>query len=146
MSRMPELRARALRLLGRREYSRCELGQKLAAYAESPEAVDRLLDALQAGSYLSDQRYAHQRVRVRAVRYGNQRLADELRSKGLDGECIAAALAESEDETIRCCNVWQKKFDGLPGNAEERMRQSRFLHGRGFSPEVIRRVLRGELE
>ena len=143
---MSDLRTRALKWLSRREYGRCELGQKLAAYAESPQEVDRLLDELQAGQYLSDQRYASQRVRVRAARFGNQRLVEELRAKGLDGACITAALAESEDEALRCRGVWQKKFAELPGSAEERVRQSRFLHGRGFSPEVIRRVLRGDSE
>lgn len=143
---MPDLRARALKLLSRREYGRFELGQKLAPYAASPQELDGLLDDLQARHFISDQRYASQRVCARAGRYGNQRLAEELRAKGVDEDCVNAALAEGPDEEVRCRSVWQKKFAVLPASLEERAQQSRFLFNRGFSPEIIRRVLRGEAE
>jgi regulatory protein len=38
--------------------------------------------------------------------------------------------------------VWQKRFGQEPADAAERLRQMRFLASRGFSHEVIRRVLR----
>jgi len=144
---MPDdLRARALRLLSRREYGRHELGQRLASYAASPDEIGALLDDLEARHFLSDQRYASQRVTARASRFGNRRLAEELRCKGIDEDCVRAALVDSPDEEARCRSVWQKKFEMLPASAEERAKQSRFLHNRGFSPDIIRRVLRGAAE
>ncbi len=144
---MPEsLRVRALRFLTRREHSRAELKQKLAAYAESEDEVEAVLDRLQAEQLLSDHRFASQRVAARAGRYGNGRLRQELRGQGVSDDDIADALKESGDEAERCRSVWRKKFDQLPDCAEERARQMRFLQYRGFSGEAVRKVLRGEEE
>lgn len=143
---MPDLRARALRLLARREHSRVELQKKLAPHAESEEQLVALLDALQAQRLLSDQRYASQRVAARAGRFGNNRLQQELRSVGVGVEDAEAALAGSGDETERCRAVWRKKFGVAAEDMEGRAQQTRFLQYRGFSSEVIRRVLRGDEE
>ena len=47
-------------------------------------------------------------------------------------------------EYERALAVWRRKFGsaGPTSEASARLRQMRFLAGRGFSPEVIRRVLR----
>ncbi|MDR0737249.1 MAG: recombination regulator RecX [Zoogloeaceae bacterium] len=140
------LRAKALDLLARREYSRATLERRLLPLAESVEAVARLLDDLTARRQLSDARYAHSRVNARGRRYGDSRITHELRQEGLDGKTIQSALAEGEDELLRCQGVWQRKFSALPGTLAERARQQRFLRYRGFSAEVIRQVLHGLIE
>ncbi len=144
---MPDdLRSRALRLLSRRDYGRRELGQKLAPYAAEPDEVEALLEDLEARQLLSDLRFASQRVAARAPRFGNQRLAEDLRCWGVDEDCVRLALAQSTDEEERCRKVWQKKFGVLPEGVEDYARQVRFLRYRGFSSEVVRRVLRGAPE
>jgi regulatory protein len=140
---MPDLRVRALQLLTRRDHSRAELKAKLAGEAGSAEEIDLVLDALQEQHLVSDQRYASQRVISRARRYGDARLKQELRQRGVNDEDIAAALPEAGDETERCRAVWSRKFGHVPQSAEERGKQMRFLQYRGFSGDAIRRVLRG---
>jgi regulatory protein len=140
---MPDLRVRALQLLTRRDYSRAELQKKLAAHAESAEELASVLDTLQGERLLSDYRYATQRVTARAGRYGDARLKQELRLKGVSDDDIAAALPEGGDETERCLAVWQRKFGQPAQTPEERAKQMRFLQYRGFSSEAIRRALRG---
>jgi regulatory protein len=143
---MPDLRVRALQLLTRRDHSRAELRAKLAGHAESADELDAVLDRLQGERLLSDQRFASQRVVARAGRYGNARLRQELRQKGVGDDEIAAALPEAGDESERCRAVWARKFGELPDSAEARARQMRFLQYRGFSGEAIRRVLSGAEE
>ncbi|PKO85619.1 MAG: recombination regulator RecX [Betaproteobacteria bacterium HGW-Betaproteobacteria-12] len=143
---MPDLRVRALQLLTRRDYCRAELRAKLTAEAESADELEAVLDRLQEERLLSDQRYAAQRVVARAGRYGNARLRQELRQKGVGDEEITAALPEGGDESARCRAVWARKFGELPHSAEERARQMRFLQYRGFSGEAIRRVMSGAEE
>jgi len=138
-----QLRVRALQLLTRRDHSRAELRAKLAGEAESADEVDAVLDVLQEQHLLSDQRYAVQRVAARGRRYGDARLKQELRQTGVSDEDIATALPEAGNEIERCQAVWAKKFDSLPQTPEERAKQTRFLQYRGFSGEVIRRVMRG---
>jgi regulatory protein len=140
---MPDLRVRALQMLARRDFSRAELRGRLAAEAGSEEELDAVLDTLQADRLLSDRRYASQRVMARAGRYGNGRLRQELKHKGVVDEDIVAALPEGGDEAARCRAVWAKKFGRLPQSAEERAKQMRFLQYRGFSGESIRRLMRG---
>lgn len=139
------LRERALRLLARREYARAELARKLAAYAESAEELESLLDDLSEHRLLSDERYVEMRLNTRSARYGNARLAQELRSSGVGVELVDAALATVEDELARARQVWQRKYGDSGGATDpaERARQTGFLMRRGFSGETIRRVLRG---
>ncbi|MFN4343062.1 MAG: recombination regulator RecX [Azonexus sp.] len=141
---MPDLRVRALQLLTRRDYSRAELKNRLAAHAESEEELETVLDTLQSERLLSDARYAAQRVVARAGRYGDARLKQELRQKGVTDDDIAAALPAGGDEAERCRAVWQRKFGERPQSPEARAKQQRFLQYRGFSSEAIRRVLRGD--
>ena len=142
------LRERALRLLARREHSRAELARKLTAHAESAEALTVVLDDLEARRLLSDARYVEMRLNARSARFGNARLAQELRTQGVDGELVETALADCGDELARARQVWQRKFGDRPAPADAagRAKQMRFLTSRGFSGETIRRVLRGDFE
>jgi regulatory protein len=138
------LRQRALRLLAQRDHARAELKKKLAPHAESQEQLETLLDDLVARRLLSDARYAEMRVSTRGTRYGNARLAQELKQTGVAPDAAEEALAGAGDEMIRAQSVWTRKFSALPTNAGERAKQIRFLMSRGFSSDTIRRVLRGE--
>lgn len=137
------LRVAALRLLTRRDHSRAELQAKLTAQAESRELLEAVLDSLQGERLLSDQRFATQRVVARASRYGNARLKQELRHRGIGDDDIVAALPEAGDEADRCRAVWSRKFGQAPQSREEWAKQMRFLQYRGFSTEAIRQTLRG---
>ena len=140
---MPDLRVRALQCLTRRDHSRAELHAKLAIHAQSEEELAAVLEALQAEHLLSDSRYASQRAAARGTRYGNGRLRQELRQKGVSDPDIEAALPEAGNEGERCRAIWGKKFGHPPQSAEERAKQMRFLQYRGFSADAIRQALRG---
>lgn len=154
MSKRPEpsLRTRALQCLARREYSRAELQRKLQSYIQSedepfeqsvPQELDALLDDLEARGWLSDERAATQLVHARRGRYGSQRIAHELRQKGIPENLIDAALPQlhaSELDAARA--VWQKKFGVVPHDQKEKARQVRFLQARGFALDVVFQVLR----
>ena len=106
-----------------------------------------LLDDLQARRLLSDERYAEMRVTTRAGRFGNARLADEMRRQGVADEVVAEALAASDDELSRAQAVWVKKYGTLPvTDVAEKAKRRRFLASRGFSAESIRRVVRGDFD
>ena len=141
------LRARALAYLARREMSRAELRKKLAPYADSTAELDGLLDELIQSRLQSDARFIEVLVHTRARRFGASRIARELREKGVAPELADGAVAAlGAGETARARDVWRRKFDALPATREERAKQGRFLMGRGFSADVVRRVLGGKLE
>ena len=141
----PTLRERALRYLARSEHSHAELARKLASHAESAEEIERLLDDLTGKQLLSDARYAEMRVTARGKRYGNARLAHELRTQGIDEDTVAEALTGNASEFVRALAVWQRKFGKPAADTGEQARQYNFLMRRGFSGDTIRRILRGDL-
>jgi regulatory protein len=169
------LQGRSLLWLAQREHSRLELERKLRKVARaqfareraavqneladadvhnsadpspalSPEAqVQATLVWLQERGYLSDVRFVESRVHVRAAKFGSLRIQQELAQHGL-ALTPQAAHQLKDSETQRAHAVWQKKF-GVPAHTpQEHARQMRFLAGRGFHHEVIRRVLHADLE
>ena len=106
--------------------------------------VNALLDDLERRKMLSDDRYAEMRARLRAPRYGDSRLRQELTQKGIDRDTITAVLAEQPDELARCREIWFKKFGQPPRDMSERAKQTRHLASRGFAMRVIQQVIRGE--
>jgi regulatory protein len=136
------LRQRALNCLARREYTRDELYRKLLPYIDESDSLEDLLADFKARGWLSEQRFVEQVVHARSGRYGSRYIAHELREKGVAEELIAQALPQLEEDDLENARaVWAKKFGKLPEDAKERAKQMRFLQSRGFSFQVIARVL-----
>lgn len=137
------LKGRALRLLAQREHSRAELERKLAPHAGSPEELARALDELSAKGFISEARVAASVLHRRAPRLGSARVLQELRAKGVSAHTLQeAAETLRATEQARAQTVWQKKFGAPAADPAGRARQARFLAARGFSADVVRRVLR----
>jgi regulatory protein len=150
------LKARALQWLAQRDQSRVELRRKLLRHAsrvagesqagedDGPtqrDEVEAVLDWLEAHRYLSAERFAEQRIHARELRFGNLRIKGELARHGVPlSDAAARTLAETELQ--RAAVVRQRRFSMAPCDATERAAQSRFLAARGFSPEVIHRLMR----
>jgi regulatory protein len=139
-----ELRARALRLLARREHSRAELGRKLAPRAASPEALQSLLDSLEQKQQLSNARFASERARVLSRKFGAARIRLDLKSKGVGEEIIDSVALDGEAE--RAAAILARKYRSSATTREERARRMRFLQSRGFSHDTIRRLLSSDAD
>ena len=148
------LKRRALQWLAQREHSPAELRRKLMPHAvaearvaadnDSPAPavrVEALLEWLETHKYLSQERFVESRVHARAARFGNLRIRQELRQHEMALPAEAAQTLK-DSELQRARQVRERKFAQVPAGAAEQARQARFLAGRGFSAEVIRRVLR----
>ncbi len=153
-----ELRGKLLRLLRRSAATAADDGAgpgdvdidididvDRGAAADPAAEVDTLLVWLEAHGYLSQTRFIESRVHARQSRFGNLRIRQELRQHGVTLDADAQqSLQRSEFDRAR--EVWRKKYgasaDGAPAaDAAARMRQMRFLAGRGFSIDVVRRVV-----
>lgn len=138
-----ELRARALRLLARREHSRAELRRKLVPHAEEGVDLESLLDDFTRRGWLSEERFIEQAVRTRASRFGPMKIAHHLRDKGIGEERIATAMAQARaGEADALEAAWRARFGHPPASAKEKARQVRFLQGRGFSLDGVLRFLK----
>jgi len=160
----PSLKARALRLLSMREYSRKGLAAKLeesaarmlklkAAEEGSEEIgqtipltvqIEAVLDDFEARGWLSDERFAEALVRRRSERFGTRKIQDELTQAGVDSAKTVNLLRKlKETEYQRAHELWLRKFGVLATEQKERARQYRFLASKGFSADVVSRVVAG---
>lgn len=130
--------------LARREHSRTELARKLSQHGEAVD-IAALLDQLERENLLSNARYAESLAHSRAGRHGSVRLKSELREKGVPEAILAEVVRQARDGDLAAARaVWSKKFGEPPADARERAKQQRFLLGRGFPGDVVRRVVGGE--
>ncbi len=158
----PSLKARALRLLSLREYSRKTLGAKLeeslvrsakfgrglveesASSKPLLEQIEAVLDDFESRGWLSDDRFAEALVRRRSERFGARKIQDELQRAGVDSSKTVDLLKTlKETEYQRAYDLWLRKFGTLAEEQKERARQYRFLASKGFSSEIISRVVAG---
>ncbi len=143
-----QVRARALRLLARREHSRQELIQKLLERGLPEALVRETVKQFAAEGLLSNKRYAEALTRTRRQQgHGPRRIQAELRQRGLSRDEIVPAMeAETTGWVALAREARAKRFGpSPPADYKEKARQARFLAGRGFTTEQIRQVL-GELE
>ncbi len=156
----PSLKARALRLLSLREYSRKGLAAKLAESktrwkkigAETDHApvsttieIEAVLDDFEARGWLSNERFAEALVRKRSERYGVRKIQDELERAGINSKesnTLIGALRETEFR--RAYDLWIKKYGVLANDPKERARQYRFLASKGFGSEIVAKILCGQ--
>jgi regulatory protein len=157
----PSLKARALRLLSLREYSRKTLAAKLAESearwaklsteqsSQDPKAallnIETVLDDFEARGWLSDERFAEALVRRRSERYGMRKIADELERAGVDARQSAKLMsALKETEFQRAHDLWSRKFGEKPRDQKERAKHYRFLVSKGFGPDIVAKVIAGQ--
>ena len=139
-----ELRARALRLLARREHSRQELERKLSPHAESAEVLQVLFSELKSKKQLSEERFAEERARWLSRKYGAAKIRHDLKSKGVDAAIIERLAIEGELERARA--ILERKYREPAATRQERARRMRFLQSRGFSSEIIFSLLSARRE
>ena len=155
----PSLKARALRLLSLREYSRKTLGAKLAESEarwaklteteSTPEAralsIEAVLDDFEARGWLSDERFAEALVRRRSERYGTRKILEDLQRAGVDAKQSAKLLADlKETEFERAYGLWSRKYGIKAQDQRERARQYRFLASKGFGLDVVAKIIGGQ--
>jgi regulatory protein len=114
-----------------------------------------VLDALTREGWQSDARFIHGWVHRKAPDQGAARIVRDLKQHGMNPEAIAAVQSDLKNtEFSRAQAVWARKFSGKASAFSEDSRgsssmtqaeyakQGRFLASRGFSMEVIHRVLK----
>ena len=138
----------AVRALMRRGHSVNEMQKLLERRADNELLVKVVLAKLRENGKLDDLSYAKQFVRQRTEirRQGKFRITRDLRARGVGDEHIAAALAESAEQTDETALVRQRierKLKLTRGEVDERKIASlyRSLMRAGFASDLIRREL-----
>ena len=135
---------KALDLVSRREHSRHELRQKLnKRFPETMPIIEEALDKLVLNNILDDERFVEMYLNARARKgFGPKKIEMELYSKKVDSMLIGNAIEAYESLTENAKNELKKKFKGIkPTDYKSKMKQKQFLFNRGFSTQIIERIL-----
>ena len=135
---------KALDLVSRREHSRHELMQKLKKrFPETIPIIEEALDKLVLNNILDDERFVEMYLNARARKgFGPKKIEMELYSKKVDSMLIGNAIEAYESWAENAENELKKKFKGIkPTDYQSKMKQKQFLFNRGFSTQIIERIL-----
>ncbi len=136
------IRDKVLAYLARREHTPLELARKLQHGGYAKDEISTVLEEFSQRGWLSSQRFAENYVTHKQAKFGSQKLAYELRQKGVEESVVQQALeAAKETELERAREVWRKKYGVPPTTPAEKARQIRFLQSRGFDQTIIRHTL-----
>lgn len=141
-----EIRERALNLLARREHSPAELQRKLVSRGFDAEATTNVLRELERDKLLSTERYVEARVRQSLSRGdGPRKIQARLHDAGVDAPHTSELRDEDGtqidwlEQARRAC---ERRFgEDAPTTTKEWMRRARFLAARGFTEDVVRKLL-----
>ncbi|WNG49488.1 regulatory protein RecX [Archangium minus] len=138
-----------LRLLSARARSRHELLTVLERKGFSEPVREKALAQVEGWGYLDDERFARERAAVLLQRgkYGPRAVQQRLEAHGLSREAASEAVATASGEVefdaeAAARQVLERR--GLLGRKlepKEAARAGRLLFSRGFSSDVIQRVL-----
>lgn len=154
------LKARAIKLLARREHSRAELKRKLSVGNPvddgfSDELLASVLDQLADDGYQSDERFTELLIRQQVAKgYGELDIAARLYKKGIGKSLAATSLkdfvaennvdwyAQATDVLIQRSMKSGRQSNchkAASLNADQRLRQRliRFLQQRGFTHDQV---------
>ena len=143
MTKPVSLKSKALDYLARRDYSYRELFQKLLKYTPDQAEIIAVLDEMVAKKFLNEERYIENFIHSKSHKYGSRKINYLLQEKCQDRELIAQIYRAQEiDELAVARQIRERRFgEELPTTPAEKNRQFRFLLNRGFSPEIISKLL-----
>lgn len=131
-----------------RAHSRSELHRALGAKAIPEDIQEELLDRFTELDLVDDRDFAQQWVASRHRTRGASRraLTQELRTKGVEAEVVAEAVAtiSPDDEVEAAMTLATKKLRSMAGVNDPLVRKRRLaaaLARRGFGHEVVSRVV-----
>lgn len=135
-------------LCSRTEYCLSDLRHKLQAWLLPEGADERILRRLQEEKYVDEERYAcaFARDKFRQNRWGRQRVAMELRRRGIDDDHVAAALREipdsDSDATLASLLRQRLRATKAKDDTELFLKLLRYSVGRGYSLDEAHRCLK----
>jgi len=138
----------ALRILTGRDHFKAELIHKLKQRSFAADDIEKAVVECERLDYIDDERSARNYVEQLVRKgYGLKRIDYEMNKKGLKDERIEKIISESvsgADELEGARRILKKnsrRFEREKDLKKRRNKIYRFLYTRGFSPDIIRKLM-----
>ena len=136
-----KLKNYVLWLLGRQEYSKKELAQKLRMKDASEDYIEQLLSWCESLGYIDEQRYCESFLRRQINKgLGQKRVLAEATNKGVDRAQLMALIEEQEIDWFELAlETYQRKYGSGDKQLDykEKAKRVRYMMYRGFGYEEI---------
>ena len=137
--RLTSAKARALRIIGKRQMSRREITARLVQKGESEQTAATVADWLVQIGAINDGEYAAMIVRHYAASgYGAMRVRDELYRRGIERERWDEVLVDLPDMEEAAFKAITSKLKGKKPDKAELGRVHAWLNRRGFKWDEIK--------
>ena len=143
---------RAMNLLKYRQYPEKQLTDKLLLGGYSQEIARVAVDYVKSYRYVDDYQYAYDYLACYMERRSRKELEQKLLQKGISRETIDSAAGDLArdgrvpDEETLLLGLLEKKYNKYDGNGKisdrEKQRIFAYFYRKGFSSELIRKVLK----
>jgi regulatory protein len=138
----------AVRILTHRDHSAYELKQKLQQRGYAAKIIDAVIAQCEDFGYIDDRRTARVYIlQLKRKCFGRRYVRLALKRKRLTGAAIEKIFAENyprKDEYVHAGRLLEKK-KSFASEADPRKKNDRiyrYLYSRGFSPAVIRSLVK----
>ncbi|RMG58648.1 MAG: regulatory protein RecX [Deltaproteobacteria bacterium] len=139
--------SRALSILSRRDYSEAEVREKLLSRGYPEEEVASTISRLKELGYIDDRRLAlfSARYRLENLGQGRRKVWEYLTRRRIPREIIEEVLDEAcreVDVVERGVALLERRHARRPFDIlEEKGKIFRYLAGRGYTPEEVRKII-----
>lgn len=128
----------AAAMLGRRSLSEHQLRQKLLEKQLSEEETDWAVARMKEYGVIDDAAYAAMKAQALADRgYGERRIAQELRRRGIDRELALQACQQVSRAEDQLMEFFARRFGGERPDGAARQKAWAALYRKGFGTEEI---------
>jgi regulatory protein len=141
---IPRARKRLLYLLQRLDRTEYQLREKLRRDGYPETAANDAIAYVKSFRYVDDYRYACAYISSCQKEKSINRIKAGLRQRGVPAELIEQAMEEvydADEEELIAQLLTKRNYDPETADYRETGRMYRFLAGRGFSSDTVRRVM-----
>lgn len=146
---VPRAKRRILYLLQSMDRTQAQLRQKLQEGFFPERVIEEAIAYGKSFHYVDDERYARNYANTRLTGKSRRMVALELERKGISREAVAEVMSEiperKEEETVKKL-ILKKHLAPDEQDEEKIIKVKQFLLRKGFSYEVINRVMGQHLE
>lgn len=140
---------RSLMLLQKKDYTEMELKRKLQDGEYPKEAIEEALSYVKSFHYVDDDKYCRAYINCYASKWSKQQIMTKLIAKGIEksrilsiyDSMVSEGNLDCNEEQLICDILRKKHYD--PDSADYKTKQKLYQHlaYKGFSSEMIKRVL-----
>lgn len=141
---------RLMNLLGKKEYTRAQLSQKLKEGLYSEEIIEVALSYVESFGYIDDLEYAKRYITCKGRNRSKRKIQLDLTQKGISREIIDEAFEEFDEEVLReqeyeaiLRELRKRRYDIENSEYLERQKVTSFLCKKGYNFTFVKDVLDG---